>query len=189
MAIKKEISLLPEAENPNSFGAIFFKWVTTVGRWVIVVTELIVISAFISRFWLDRKNSDLSEVVRQQEAILNSTKYFESEYASFQERLATIKQTYSNQPEYDQQILSLIKSTPTDLIYDNISTQKNSDNELITTASLITASEDSIINFVTNLMLNPDIKSVDINRIEKKPKENNYTISISLTFNSSKEKT
>jgi len=183
MAIKKEISLLPEAENPNSFGAVFFKWLTTVGRWIIVVTELVVILAFISRFWLDRKNSDLSEIVRQQQSILDSVKYFESEYTSFQERLKTIKEAYTNQPEYDLYLLSLIKSTPQDLVYDTISTQKNSDNEIVTTASLISSNENSIVNFISNLMLNPDIKSVEIDKIEKKPKENNYTVLISLVFN------
>jgi len=183
MATKKEISLLPETENPNSFGAKFFKWLTTVGRWVIILTELIVISAFISRFWLDRKNSDLSETVRQQEAILSSTKYFETEYASFQERLKTIKDFYSNQPEYDQQLISLIDSTPNNLIYDNLSIQKDSESDqTIATASLIAVNEDSIVDFISNLMLNPNIKTVNINKIEKKPKENNYTVSISIIF-------
>jgi len=188
MAVKKEISLLPEADNPNSFGAVFFKWLTTVGRWIIVVTELIVILAFISRFWLDRKNSDLSEIVRQQQSILDSTKYFESEYTSFQERLTNIKEAYASQPKYDQYLFSLIKSTPQDLIYDTISTQKNSNNEITATASLISSNEESIVNFVSNLMLNPDIKTVEINKIEKKPKENNYTILVSLIFNSKTSK-
>jgi len=188
MAIKKEISLLPEAENPNSFGAVFFKWLTTVGRWIIVITELIVILAFISRFWLDRRNSDLSEIVRQQQSIIESTKYFETEYTSFQERLSNIKEAYISQPKYDQYLLSLIKSTPQDLIYDTISTEKNSNNEITTTASLISSNEESIVNFISNLMLNPDIKSVEINKIEKKPKENNYTVLISLVFNSKTSK-
>ena len=187
MAIKKEISLLPEAENPNSFGARFFKWLTTIGRWIIIVTELIVVVAFISRFWLDRKNSDLSETVRQQRAILDSTKYFETEYASFQERLKTIREYYSNQPGYDQQILSLIESTPNNLIYDNLSVQKNSSNEITATASLIAVDENSIVDFISNLMLNPEIRTVEISKIEKKPRENNYTVSITLVFNTPKK--
>jgi hypothetical protein len=187
MAIKKEISLLPEAENPNSFGAIFFKWLTTIGRWVIIVTELIVITAFISRFWLDRKNSDLSETVRQQEAILDSTKYFETEFASFQERLATIKSYYANQPEYDQQLLSLIESTPNNLIFDSLSVEKKSTGEITAIASLVAIDEDSIVDFISNLMLNPNIQTVEISKIEKKPKENNYIVSISLIFSKIKK--
>jgi len=185
MAVKKEISLLPETENPNSFGARFFKWLTTVGRWVITITELIVICAFISRFWLDRKNSDLSETIRQQEAILDSTKYFETEYLSFQERLKTIKEYYSNQPEYNEYLLTLVNSTPNNLIYNNISIEKNSDNEITATASLTAVNEESIVSFVSNLMLNQGIKTVEISKVEKKSKENSYTVYLSLTFNTS----
>ena len=188
MAIKKEISLLPEAENPNSFGAVFFKWLTTIGRWVIVITEFIVIVAFISRFWLDRKNSDLSEIVRQQKSIIDSTKYFDMEFSSFQERLTTIKKAYSEQPEYDKYLSSLIKSTPLDLIYDSISAKKTADNEVVITASLISSNENSIVAFISNLMMNTDIKAVEINKIEKKPKENNYNVFISIIFDLKKSK-
>jgi hypothetical protein len=190
MAIKKEISLLPEAENPNSFSARLFKWLTTVGRWVIVVTELIVISAFISRFWLDRKNADLSEIIRQQQAILQSTQDFEAEFNSLQQRLKLIKDFYAKQPQYNQQIAVLIDSTPKDLIYDNLSIKHDSQlNQTTADASLLAFQESSIVNFITNLMLNPDIQSVNINQIEKKDKENNYSLFISVVFKNLPSKT
>lgn len=190
MAIKKELSLLPDAENPNSFSARVFKWLTTVGRWVIVVTELVVVLAFLSRFWLDRKNADLSEVIRQQQAILESTKDFENEFNSFQQRLKLIKNFYSKQPQYDQQINLLITSTPQDIIYNSLLINYDKEiNQTKAIASLTAFKEDSIINFITNLMVNPDIQSVNINQIEKKTKENNYSISISVVFKSSKIKT
>jgi len=189
MATKKEISLLPEAENPNSFSARIFKWLTTVGRWVIVVTELIVVGAFLSRFWLDRKNADLSEVIRQQEAILQSTQDFEIEFNSLQKRLKIISDFYEKQPQYKQQAYILVDSTPTDLIYNNITLNHDSKtNETTANASLIAFQEDSIVNFITNLMLNPDIASVNINQIKKEARENNYLISISVVFKSSKAK-
>jgi len=183
MAVKKEISLLPQAENANSFSARFLKWLTTVGRWVIIVTELIVVSAFLSRFWLDRKNSDLSEVIRQQQAIIDSTKYFQAEFTSFQQRLNTIREYYSNQPQYKERLDSLTKSTPTDLIYNNLAIQKDQElNKITATASLIAYREESIVDFITNLMLNPNIETVEITRIEKKAKENNYSLSIYIIF-------
>lgn len=184
MAAKKEISLLPESENPRSFFAKFFKWLTTTGRVTIILTELIVISVFISRFWLDRKNSDLSEVVRQKQAILKSAVPFETEFINFQERLAYINKFYSSQPTYNSQIESLISSTPTNLFYKNLSvnTDPNAKNTVINT-SLIAYNEESIVSFITNLMLNPDINQVNITKIEKKEQENQYSISLILYFN------
>ena len=190
MAIKKELSLLPESENPRSFRARFFKWVTTTGRVTIVLTEFIVISVFISRFWLDRKNSDLSEIVRQKQAILESATPFETEFTKLQERLDYIKSFYSNQPEYDKQISSLISSTPTDLFYNQLSISM--DEKTTTTvinASLTAYKEESIVSFITNLTLNSDINQVDVTKIEKKEKENQYLISIVLYFNANKAKT
>lgn len=183
MAAKKEISLLPESENPRSFSARFFKWITTTGRVTIILTELIVISVFISRFWLDRKNSDLSEISRQKQAILESTIPFEKEFVQLQQRLTYIKDFYSNQPDYSQQIDSLITSTPEDLFYDDISVSKDEKSKLITiNTSLIAFREESIVSFITNLMLNPDIDQVNVNKIEKKEKENTYSILITLFF-------
>jgi len=187
MAIKKELSLLPDTENPNSFSARVFKWLTTIGRSVIVITELIVVLAFLSRFWLDRKNSDLSEVVRQQQAILESTQNFENEFSSLQQRLIMIKNFYAKQPQYDQQIDLLVTSTPQDIIFNNLSVNYDpSTTQTKAIASLTAFKEDSIVNFITNLMVNPGIQSVDINQIEKKSKENNYSISISVVFKNSK---
>lgn len=186
MANKKELSLLPDSENPNSFSARLIKWLTTVGRWVIVITELVVVSAFISRFSLDRKNSDLSETIRQQQAILESTQDFEKEFNSFQQRLKFIKDFYTNDPQYDQKIKTLVNSTPSDLIYKNISVKLDDANKVTANASLIAFNEDSIIRFITNLMANPEINDVKINQIEKKSQENNYSIVISIVFKDSK---
>ncbi len=183
MVTKKELSLLPESENPRSFGARFFKWLTTTGRVVIIITEFVVISVFISRFWLDRKNSDLSEVVRQKQAILESTTPFITEFVGLQKRLSFIKDFYSNQPNYNQQINSLVSSTPSDLFYNKISvfTDEKTKTTVITT-SLSAYKEESIVLFITNLMLNPDIDQVNISKIEKKEKENQYSISLTLNF-------
>jgi len=190
MAAKKEISLLPESENPRSFGSLFLKWITTTGRVTIILTELIVISVFISRFWLDRKNSDLSEVLRQKQAILESVIPFEQEFVGLQQRLAYIKDFYSNQPEYSQQIDSLITSTPQNIFYENLSISK--DEKLKSTTintSLIAYKEEDIVSFITNLMSNPDIDQVDVNKIEKKEKENQYSISLTLIFKAVKAST
>ena len=183
MAAKKEISLLPESENPRSTGARFLKWITTTGRVTIIITEFIVISVFISRFWLDRKNSDLSEILRQKQSVLESIVPFEKEFVSLQQRLAYIKDFYSSQPEYNKQIDSLISSTPHNLFYENISISKNEKSKSTTiNTSLIAYREEDIVSFITNLMLNPDIEQVNVNKIEKKEKENKYSVSITLLF-------
>jgi hypothetical protein len=182
MPAKKEISLLPDEENIDSFSARALRWLTTVGRYVIVLTELIVICAFLSRFWLDRTNSDLSEVIRQQQAILASTGSFETEYTQLQQRLNTIKNFYQNQPEYQTKIQALTDSTPLDITYTNLTLTQDTSNHTTADIQFSAYQESSIVNFITNLIVNPQISSVNIQTIEKKTKENIYHVDLSLIF-------
>lgn len=181
--VKKEISLLPNEDNNNTPLARALRWLTSVGRVIIIITELVVISAFISRFWLDRKNSDLSEVLRQQKAILNSTQDFETEYRSLQERLKYIDAFYESEPNYVENIKSLIQSMPDGVFFQNITL--NSDvktSQVSAKLDLYSYQEDVIVDFITNLKLNPDIETVNVQKIEKKPKDSKYYLNILLTF-------
>lgn len=188
MSAKKEMSFLPEEDNVNSFSVRAVKWITTVGRVVIVITEFVVIGAFLSRFWLDRTNADLSESIRQQKAILQSTGSFEKEYTSLQKRLKLISNFYQNQPEYQSKIITLTESTPLDITFDRLSLNKNlSTNEINASVSLFAYNESSIIDFITNLISNPKISSVNIQSIEKKSRDNKYNVSLSLIFSKDKK--
>jgi len=183
MPLKKEISLLPNEENSNGFLARFLRWITTVGRVVIIFTEFIVIMAFLSRFWLDRKNSDLSEVLRQQKAIISSTQDFENDYNSLQQRLSYIKDFYKSEPKYISNLNSLIQSLPSGIYFQNLSLSNNEKTSQISAnVELYSFQEDAIVDFITNLKLNTDIDSVLVQRIEKKTKDSKYYLSIALTF-------
>lgn len=183
MPLKKEISLLPSDENSNSFIARLLRWLTTVGRVIIVFTELIVILAFLSRFWLDRKNSDLSEVIRQQKAIIVSAKDFETDYLSLQQRLQYIKEFYKSEPKYIENLDTLVKSLPEDVFFQKLTVNSDKKNSLVTASvQLYSYREDAIVNFITNLKLNPDINNVEVNKIEKKTKDSKYYLNIILTF-------
>ena len=47
---------------------------------------------------------------------------------------------------------------------------------------LISYKEESIVDFITNLTVNEDIQTVDVKSIEKKPKENQYSVKLFLVF-------
>jgi len=184
---KREISLLPAEEDVYSFSARALRWATVTGRYIIVLTEFIVILAFLSRFILDRQNADLSEVIRQQKAILQSTQDFEKEYDLLQKRMAFVKNYYDQPQNYIESINSLIESTPLDIIYKSILIKKDDQGQIFTTISILTQNEDSVKNFMGNLSANSNIDSVNVKSIVKKPKESFYSVDVDLTFkNSSK---
>lgn len=74
-------------------------WATTYGRYIMITTEIVVLLAFISRFSLDRKNTDLTEELTQKQAIIQANLEFEREIKALQARLATAKKLMSDQPK------------------------------------------------------------------------------------------
>jgi len=176
---KKEISLIRSADRPTSLSEKVIYWVSNVLRYIMVFTELIIIIAFLSRFKLDQEHTDLSESLRNKRYILETTSNFEKEYGQLQQKLKLIKTLYDSQPDYYAKLSSIIQNTPADIVYNTLSVN-NKDNKISFNLSVYAYQEEAVIDFINQLSLNPQIKSINISSIEKKARENKYNISLNL---------
>jgi hypothetical protein len=79
-----------------------------------------------------------------------------------------------------------VKSTPADILYQRFDITHDTGTIINGTVTITAYSEKSLVDFLTNLMLNPDIKTVDIGNIEKKIRDNKYTLTLNITFNTKK---
>jgi len=149
----KEISFLDK----------FLTWALTVGRLVVIATELIALFAFIYRFSLDRQLIDLHSDIRQKEAIVNSLKNSEESYRNLQDRLATAAEfsgTGGKQYTLFKEIVSFIPqgmSLNQVYIYQN-RIQIDANFQFIS----------SLTSFINSLKTYPKISSININKIENK---------------------
>ena len=84
----KSLNLLPRSEFEVSFWGRFLKWALTAGRYIIILTELVVIVAFLSRFKLDQEASNLSEAIEGKKNVLGALKETEKDFRLLQARLA-----------------------------------------------------------------------------------------------------
>jgi len=92
MSSKREISLLPREEFEQKFWGRFLIWVLSVGRWIVVFTEFIVICAFLSRFYFDRQIADLHDSISQKQAIVMAMNDFEEEFRFLQKRIEVVEE-------------------------------------------------------------------------------------------------
>lgn len=97
----------------------------TIGRYVVVFTELIVILAFLSRFFIDRQISDLDDRLKQQVGVIDASRDFETNFRLTQGRLAGAKTIIGNQfgaGQFLDQITPLISQ---DISTSRLSVQDN----------------------------------------------------------------
>lgn len=145
-AQKREIELLPKEEWEKTPFSRLLKWILTVGRYIVIITELVVILAFLSRFKLDRDLTNLYEDIKQKQAIIESASGFEDEFRFLQKRLTIINELEKEQSTTEKIIGELVALIPLDVALNNISATNK---EVSLTA--IALSEQGLASFLSNL--------------------------------------
>src|SRR3989344_8016651 len=90
-ARKSTLNLLPRSDLDGSWWGRFLKWALSTGRYIIILTEMVVIMAFLSRFKLDRDLSDLAERIEGKKNVLVALSGNENVFRSIQKRLTVAK--------------------------------------------------------------------------------------------------
>jgi len=119
-ARKKEINLLPKEPWETGILGQLILWTLSVGRYVVVFVELIVIAAFLYRFGLDRQLTDLNEKIKQKQVIISSYGDLEAKFKQVQEQLQKIKTTGETSVKMEEVLDKISQITPVDAVYDSI---------------------------------------------------------------------
>lgn len=159
-----EINLLGQEDLKHTPQGRILNWALTYGRYIMIGTEIVVLLAFISRFSLDRKLTDLKEEISQKQAILEANAPLEHEIRLLQDHLAKVKQITTTQSA-PINIITLLKSLlPPDVYIDTLDVTAD---RLVVSA---TAGEtNGFSQFLTNLQATKQFTSVDIGDVKKNP--------------------
>jgi Tfp pilus assembly protein PilN len=159
MPAKKEnkINLLPQEEfAASTFGRIL-AWALGSFRIIVIVTEMIVVVAFLSRFWLDAEASDLNDAIKQKKAIISSMATVEKEFRDAQERLSVFSAMTKEEKPVSSLLNKIISALPSDVLLSSISA---SEDAIQLKGS--SASERSISQFMVNLKSSGDFSEVSL---------------------------
>lgn len=93
----KKINLIPQDEFQNSNIGRVITWAVSSFRVMVIITELVVMSAFLSRFWLDARSSDLSDKIKILSSQIAAYNEIEKEFRSVLARISIAKTLFSEQ--------------------------------------------------------------------------------------------
>jgi Tfp pilus assembly protein PilN len=142
----RKINLLPREEFLTSTAGRIFAWILSTFRIIVIVTEILVMLAFLSRFWLDAQNTDLNELLLQKQAVLAAALDFENEFKDTQARLYVFNE-YAKDEQIISDALNVISSSlPPDIFLGSIAF-----NEKAVSTKGTSPSEAGIQQFIVNL--------------------------------------
>ncbi len=172
---KHQINLLPQQEFEGTTAGRVLKWTMSTFRIIVIITEMVVMAAFLSRFWLDARNADLNDLIKEKMAVISASSDFEKEFRNTQKRLR-IFSTLSSQGGIASEALSEISSRlPVDIFL--ISYSYNQDSVQVKGAS---PSELSIAQFIVNLENSKMFDEVNLTNIDTNQESGSLTFTLKL---------
>lgn len=115
------INLLPKDSFEFSSLGKILKWSTTVGRVLVVMTEFVVLLAFASRFYFDKKLNDLSEELDSQIAIVEGYAEVETKMRDVLTRQSVVSDYLTNNIEIEKKMLELASDVPVGITLSDLS--------------------------------------------------------------------
>ena len=161
------INLLPTDEVDASIKNRIITWLLGSFRFLVVFVELVVIVGFLSRFFLDSRNADLTDEINQKKALIESYLPFEHDFKRAQARLATFNTYAYSQTLFSDYVALATKNLPSDLQITKIDLTASDFSILV-----VGQNEQNILSFVTRLKKETALSQMNVISVEAVPNTN-----------------
>ncbi|MBI3577480.1 PilN domain-containing protein [Candidatus Gottesmanbacteria bacterium] len=158
------INLLGQEDLAHTPQGRIISWALSYGRYIMIGTEIVVLLAFISRFSLDRKLTDLKEEIDQKQAILTANASLEQNIRGVGDQIAKIKAIMANQAKPANTFSLVATLLPNDTYLNSLEITPDK-----FSAEVVSATTDGFGQFLTNLQSIKQITRVEVGEIKKNP--------------------
>src|SRR3972149_12172797 len=156
----RQVNLIPQEGLSSTTGGKVLLWILSTFRIILIITEIFVIAAFISRFWLDTKNSDITEEMKENKVVISSLSSFEENFKDIQNRLDIFNSYKANEGEIISEIKEITTYKPQGVYF--LSIDANLEKISI---SAISVSEIELQQFFVNLKSGSSYEKVGLGDI------------------------
>lgn len=115
--IPQSINLLTPVNTPEDTWERLYDWLFSVGKYILIGVQIVVLSVFVARFLYDRRNNDLTQEVNSLSATLADDFFRNSEirYNNWHRLFNDMNIISDEQPINSTVVASVIESVPSDV--------------------------------------------------------------------------
>lgn len=136
--LPKSINLIETINAPGDTFTIFYEWTFTIGKYLLIFVQIMVIVVFVVRLTVDRINNDLTNDINNQVEILLQSDIRENEgrYRNFQTFFKDLDDLDAKQVKHARTIISTLDNIPSDITLEAYSFNNKRINSTFVTNSL-----------------------------------------------------
>ncbi|OGM05609.1 hypothetical protein A2125_01535 [Candidatus Woesebacteria bacterium GWB1_43_5] len=169
------INLLPQEEFASSTLGRVLAWVLSTFRVIVIITEVVVMAAFASRFYLDARMTDLNDAVKQKTAVLGSFSDFEKRFRNSQEKIKIASELFSVQQKTTASLNDIASLAPGEIILSSYVALGNEVN--IKAAS---STEIAISQLTANLKASGKFDKIELTQLSSDEAGDEITFSLNI---------
>lgn len=119
----KSINFLETLYDPSDFWSNAYIWLVSIGKYLLIGVQVIVLGVFFARFFLDGKNNDLTEEINNKVVLLSNDTWKRNAFLfeNYQVLLGDIRNIREGQTINSLQIRELISGIPSTLVLEGLS--------------------------------------------------------------------
>lgn len=184
--ISINLNLLNPQSNPEKIYFKAMRWILSTGRYILIVVELVVFVAFLSRFKLDSDLANNTEAIDQKIPFIESYKPDEILIRQTQQQLSLLKTIKQDSPNYTAILSSIASQTPTRVVLKNIDMQKL---EGVITLKVTGQAQNNneLSSFLNGLRGNPNFSEINLDGVTLDEGLINFTLTGKASFTQSQQ--
>lgn len=160
-----DVNLLPKDPFSESSLGKFLAWSLSVGRYIVIFTELVVILTFLSRFTLDRQLTNQNESLLNKQALLDAYTDMETQIQDIQTKAQTIDQLEQD-PKLFPALEFVLTNTPDTIQFSEVNLRQG---KLVITANAF--SSKTLSQFVDILRAESQFQNIEIDQLNTSEKD------------------
>jgi hypothetical protein len=178
---RSTINLLDPMGPPSDAWTVAYNWVTKVGRYILVSIEIIVLTVFFARFFLDKINNDLTDEINDKVEILSNQSLREDElkYRNLHTLFTDINRLSEEQPTNSTEVSSVLSGVPQDLTLDKFSFTGGR-----FSLTLLSSNFENINDYEFSLRQNPKYSGVSLTVSKSGQGSSEIEVSVSFSLSS-----
>lgn len=174
------LNLLKPQGEPQKIIVKLIGWSLSIGRYIVIFVEILVLAAFLSRFKLDADIQTAKEQIDNQLPFLDSLKSDETLIRQTQLQLANIKSIKQESPDYGLVLKKISDQTPNGVTLENLTVEKTA-GKLNISMNGTAQNNNELTTFVLGLKGDPSF--VDVNVTNAGLEQNLIHFSLTTSIN------
>lgn len=177
--ISLDIDLLHPQSEPQKIPVRLLRWILSAGRYLIIIVEIVVLAAFVSRFKFDNDLQTTKEDIDSKLPFIQSLAPDEILIKKLKFQLASIKDLRSKQADFVDIIDKIASQTPNGISFSNLSFEDTSGAVKLKIAG-VAQNNDQLATLVFGLKSDNTFQGVDIVAVGLERGLINFTINCQI---------